>query len=252
MKTKRILSIEFKRTADTNPDTSYLGKYSHDPDVALPEFSIDRTHELNCDLNNGGQQCTCAGGNIRKGTYRYFNPASVEPFNPAASWFPPHSPTCNVVTGCRNGEICCCHGMTDAEKRTYWLKTMRENARKDYERMEAYNRGDWEYIGVRAYANVVVDGVNQSIASGGLWGIESDSEESYLRSVEQEQLRELRGILHELGFSTRAIAAAVKAICAGPSADFLCSHTPDCAQRIGGACTCGVFQHNQTIYESED
>ncbi len=89
---------------------------------------------------------------------------------------------------------------------------MRENASKDYDRMESLQRGAWGYIGIGARAEIVIGGVCQTITSGSLWGIESDSEESYLRETEQEQLTELRGILHELGFSKRAIAAAVKAM----------------------------------------
>ena len=164
---KRILSIEVKHIPDTNPDTSYLGEYSNTP---AGEFSITRSIP---------------------GQYHYFNPGSVEPFDPAASWIPADR--------------------APADKESFWRETMRENARRDYERMEAYNRDEWGFIGIRAQADVVIGGVCQSITSGGLWGIESDSEKSYFREVEREELKQLREILHELGFSKRAIAAAVKA-----------------------------------------
>lgn len=78
--------------------------------------------------------------------------------------------------------------------------------------MESYNNDDWQYIGVKAQAEIVIDEVCQKITSGGLWGIESDSEESYLKEVESEEMAELRGILYELGFSKRAIATAVKEV----------------------------------------
>lgn len=69
----------------------------------------------------------------------------------------------------------------------------------------------FDYIGIRAESEiVVVDAVCQIIASGGLWGIESDSDESYLKSVEDEELHMLRDILHTLGFSKRAISRAFK------------------------------------------
>ncbi len=196
MQTKRILSIEFTRTDDTDTDTSYLGTYGAGTDIPLPEFSIDRTHELDCGLNLGGEECTCNMQHLAPGEYQFFNPSSIEPFNPAASWIPAAEP----------------------DKHAYWQRTMRENARKDYERMEAYNASEWSFIGIRAVAHIVIRHpssdlwISQTITSGGLWGIESDSDESYLRSVEKEQLGELRGILHELGFSTRAIAATVKAM----------------------------------------
>jgi len=82
--------------------------------------------------------------------------------------------------------------------------------RQDYERMERLNRGDWAYIGVRANAKIIVDGVSQDISSGGLWGIESDSDRAYLAEIDGEQLSELREQLRALGFGTRAISAAFK------------------------------------------
>jgi len=82
--------------------------------------------------------------------------------------------------------------------------------RQDYERMERLNRGDWAYIGVRANAKIIVDGVSQDISSGGLWGIESDSDRAYLAEIDSEQLSELREQLRALGFGTRAISAAFK------------------------------------------
>ena len=49
--------------------------------------------------------------------------------------------------------------------------------------MERLNRGDWGYIGVRADAEIIVDGVSQDITSGGLWGVESDSDRAYLAEL---------------------------------------------------------------------
>ena len=77
--------------------------------------------------------------------------------------------------------------------------------------MEELNNGEWNFIGIQARAEIVLDGVCQTIRSGGLWGIESDSDDSYFQEVEQEELTSLRGILHTMGFSKRAIATAVKA-----------------------------------------
>jgi hypothetical protein len=80
------------------------------------------------------------------------------------------------------------------------------------DRLRQYRNGEFGFIGIRACADVTVNGVYQSIYSGGLWGIESDSEESYLRDVEQEELADLRGTLYELGFGKRAISAAYKTV----------------------------------------
>lgn len=88
---------------------------------------------------------------------------------------------------------------------------------QDYERMESLNAGNWCYIGIRAEAKVSVyhpqevrGTAIQTITSGGLWGIESDSEEPYLESVEKEELADLRAQLKALGFSSRAISTAFK------------------------------------------
>jgi hypothetical protein len=87
---------------------------------------------------------------------------------------------------------------------------IREYVARDYERMERLNRGDWSYVGIRADAEIVVDGVAQEITSGGLWGIESDSDWAYLAEIDGEQLSELRSQLRALGFGRRATSAAIK------------------------------------------
>lgn len=79
--------------------------------------------------------------------------------------------------------------------------------RQDYARMEAYNRGEWCCVGVIAEATVRVgDGPLQRIFSGGLWGIETDFEKSYLRKVGEEQVAELREQLEALGFTPAELA----------------------------------------------
>ena len=66
------------------------------------------------------------------------------------------------------------------------------------ERTEGYRRGDWHMIGIRAYADVYVNGVRQRLTSAGLWGIESDSDEDYLRSIEEEERDELAEIIRAI------------------------------------------------------
>lgn len=87
---------------------------------------------------------------------------------------------------------------------------VRKYVRQDYERMESLNRGHWGYMGIKAEAKILVGNTAQEISSGGLWGIESDSDEGHIQSTEQEELRELREQLKALGFGTRAIAQAFK------------------------------------------
>ena len=84
---------------------------------------------------------------------------------------------------------------------------------QDYERMESYNRGSWHMIGIWADAQVALTGnVVQTIRSGGLWGIESDSYNGYLVDVEKEQLDELAKELTALGFTKRQIDAAFEKV----------------------------------------
>ena len=69
------------------------------------------------------------------------------------------------------------------------------------ERYHQYQNGDFGFVGIRAEAEIVVNGVCQIVTSGGLWGIESDSDRQYLSEVEQEEVDQLKAILQSLGFS---------------------------------------------------
>jgi hypothetical protein len=51
----------------------------------------------------------------------------------------------------------------------------------------------------------VVNGVCQTITSGGLWGIESDSDHEYLVEIGQQEVDQLKAILQTLGFSDSQI-----------------------------------------------
>lgn len=104
---------------------------------------------------------------------------------------------------------------------------IRKYVRQDYERMERLQHGDWCYIGIRAEATITLNATwensvvskaswhkpiapEQTITSGGLWGVESDSDRTYLSEIETDELAELRERLRALGFSARAVSAAVK------------------------------------------
>jgi len=76
-------------------------------------------------------------------------------------------------------------------------------AERDKERLEAFNRDAWNMIGIRAIATIHIpinyNSTNlQTISSGGLWGIESDSDEKYLKDIGKEQVEELKGYLRTL------------------------------------------------------
>lgn len=71
-------------------------------------------------------------------------------------------------------------------------------AKEGLARIEAYKRGDWHMIGIRAVATIWVQRylpnyrTQHTMESAGLWGIESDSEESYLQSVYKEECSQLQ------------------------------------------------------------
>lgn len=77
--------------------------------------------------------------------------------------------------------------------------------KQDYERMEALQRGDWQSQGCVAKAEVSYPTGNgnrrlETLSSGGLWGIESDSDREFLDEVEREQLDDLADHLNHFGF----------------------------------------------------
>lgn len=79
------------------------------------------------------------------------------------------------------------------------------DSRRD--RLAAYDRDEWHMIGVRAVAHIRINGIAETITSAGLWGIESDSDESYVAEVYAEELETLCDMLKALGFTEADIAA---------------------------------------------
>jgi len=81
---------------------------------------------------------------------------------------------------------------------------------QDEDRRQQYERGDFSFVGVRAEAEVVVEGVLQTLTSGGLWGIESDSGDSYIEDVALEEYDALREILKAVGVSTSQVPVGTR------------------------------------------
>ena len=84
--------------------------------------------------------------------------------------------------------------------------TSKKEAMEDYKRMMAYENGEWGMIGIKAFAEIATSQDGKiwqlnTISSGGLWGIEDDSDEKYLMEEENNQLTDLRDVLAELGFT---------------------------------------------------
>lgn len=76
------------------------------------------------------------------------------------------------------------------------------------DRRDQYRRDVFGFVGVWAEAEVVVNGTCQTVRSGGLWGIESDSGANYFGEVGREELDSLRDVLGGLGFSPEEIEDA--------------------------------------------
>jgi hypothetical protein len=76
------------------------------------------------------------------------------------------------------------------------------------DRLAAYRRGEFDFVGVRAEADVLVEDTVQTLTSGGLWGVESDSGEEYLVGVAVEEYEQLRRVLKTVGVPTAQLPAA--------------------------------------------
>ena len=76
-------------------------------------------------------------------------------------------------------------------------------AKKDKERLDTYNRGVWEMIGIKAVATIHIPaGDNtvkiQTIDSGGLFGIASDSDDGDIQEIGRDQIDEVKNYLRIL------------------------------------------------------
>jgi hypothetical protein len=78
------------------------------------------------------------------------------------------------------------------------------------DRLQQFRNDEFSFVGISAEAEIVVNGVCQMITSGGLWGIESDSDQTYLDEIAQEELAELKVILESIGFTPEAVAQALR------------------------------------------
>lgn len=78
-------------------------------------------------------------------------------------------------------------------------RTIKKYCKKDYERMESLNNGNWYFMGIWAECTYTINGVIQKLSSGGLWGIDSDAGDGYIKEIEGEQYAELVEIVKSLG-----------------------------------------------------
>ena len=220
---KRISKVTIKRTTDADPDTSYLGHYSNRAETG---YAIDRKHSLDCPSVEANYRDA-----VKKLERIVDYPGierAVEGDNPESTLWESLDDATDILTDTQSErQECECGERGDMERDEYRYlngnvetykgespEDVRKYVRQDYERMERLQCGDWCYVGIRAEAEILIPSrdatIVQEITAGGLWGIESDSDASYLKDVEGDQLSELRDQLRAVGFSERTIRAAIK------------------------------------------
>ncbi len=99
-------------------------------------------------------------------------------------------------------EMTCEHDW-DSSPRDYLFQDP-EYQEQDQERLEAWERGDWSFIGIQAKATIRVPAGGTSFAiytltSPGLWSVEDDSGEEYLNSIFEEEKAALSEALVQIG-----------------------------------------------------
>ena len=78
------------------------------------------------------------------------------------------------------------------------------------DRRQQWLDGQFHFIGIYSKAIVQLgNSLLQTIKSGGLWGIESDSDQSYLKEIEREEISQLTQELTAIGFSQSTIKSAI-------------------------------------------
>ena len=77
------------------------------------------------------------------------------------------------------------------------------------DRLAAYRKGKFNLVGVRVEAEVLIAETAQTLASPGLGGIESDSEQEYLDEIIAEEWKALRAVLKTVGVSTEELPLEV-------------------------------------------
>jgi len=75
----------------------------------------------------------------------------------------------------------------------------KEQSLENYQLYEKFNDGGWCLLYVYAEAQVVIGGIIQKIRSGGLGGIESESDKIYLEEIAKDEIFQLKQVLLEIG-----------------------------------------------------
>lgn len=88
-----------------------------------------------------------------------------------------------------------------------------KQAKENYKRMMQYENDEVSSMGIQAIADIQIGQKGDSclinhIESGGIYGIDSDSNEGDIKAEGENQLSELKNVLLELGFSKKETSEA--------------------------------------------
>lgn len=78
------------------------------------------------------------------------------------------------------------------------------------DRRESYRRGEFEFLRVRAEAEVLIEGTTQTLTSQGLSSIESDLDEKDVDQVVADEWSALRNVLKAVGVPTSQLPLEVE------------------------------------------
>lgn len=214
----KILSVRIEHKTDESPDYSHLGKLTQTPDCGAWYF-----HRPTGELRDG--ETVLASNvwtNYSRHEYEFIDGfqhggsdsswGHVSDADVCKAWLRVRYKANGNEMGMRGNLFEKYHvrGWTTAQSRADKIRCLDiVYCCLECYRLERLFNGDWNYMGVIAKAEYVSGNqVTQTIRSGGLWGIETDSGGDYIKQVEDEQLSELRKELESVGFSPRAITRA--------------------------------------------
>ena len=200
----RVDWVHVKWVNDDDPDLSWLGDYTDRPTTP---FFIDRREGRLIGPDN--KDWACHLSTARRDYYRNFESCNHRQPGLKANWEHcgadylngKRRPTPAEET--RFGKFAINWRITRRRPLAFWLDLL--YTCEDYERREDYGNG-WRMQGCSAEATVSYPCGNgsrrlESFQSGGLYGVESDSERDYMEEVEQEQLADLVQHLSYFGIS---------------------------------------------------
>lgn len=78
------------------------------------------------------------------------------------------------------------------------------------DRKTAFKKGEFNFVGVRVDAEVLIAETVQTLTSPGMWGIESDTTEEELEQLVSEEWGALRAVLKTVGVPTEQLPLDVQ------------------------------------------